>query len=280
MIGINIQGRFGNQLFQYFFIRGLAKKLRVSFFINNSIDEFQLQKYFILKDYNSKTNYFKLLFCKLNLKFKTRKYSKIDESELLLNSQLDLNNKLYSGYFQSEKFFIQSEKNTKDWIIIKPKFKISFSRKYAFLFDGTKKIITVHVRRGDYKKLGHWWKINLGSENLTLPINYYMNTLNTIPELDKYNLLFISDDIDFVKREFRMFHNAQFIEDSLINDFQILLKSDILILSNSSFSWWGAYLNDQINKQIFCPRYWLGFRIREEYPKNIIPSTWIQIDVD
>ena len=280
MIGVNIQGRFGNQLFQYFFIRGLEKKLKVSFFINDSFEDFQLENYFILKDYKSRTNYFKLVFCKLNLRFNTKKYSRIEESEMLLNPKQNLNNKLYSGYFQSEIFFAQSEKNAKDWINIKSEFSVNFSRKYSNLFDGTKKNIAVHVRRGDYEELGLWWKKNLGSEDLTLPVSYYINTLNAIPELYKYNILFISDEIEFVKKEFSMFDNAKFIGDSLINDFQILLKSDILILSNSSFSWWGAYLNVQIDKQIFCPKYWLGFRIRQEYPKNIILNTWNQIDVD
>jgi hypothetical protein len=50
--------------------------------------------------------------------------------------------------------------------------------------------------------------------------------------------------------------------------------------SNSTFSWWAAYLNENPNKQIYCPKYFLGHVIEKKYPIHIYPSDWHQIKVD
>jgi hypothetical protein len=52
-----------------------------------------------------------------------------------------------------------------------------------------------------------------------------------------------------------------------------LTRADICVLSNSSFSWWGAWLNTN-DAQIIAPQYWIGNEMKKEYPVNIIPSYW------
>jgi len=47
----------------------------------------------------------------------------------------------------------------------------------------------------------------------------------------------------------------------------------VLILANSTFSWWGAYLNPN-NPVVFAPKYWLGFKVNLEYPKGIMSVDW------
>ena len=66
----------------------------------------------------------------------------------------------------------------------------------------------------------------------------------------------------------------------LIIDFQLLLNADVAIIANSTFSWWAAYLNPNIQK-VFLPRDWLGFRINKLLPPGIfnrLPSHWTIID--
>ena len=61
-------------------------------------------------------------------------------------------------------------------------------------------------------------------------------------------------------------------------DFQLLLHADKLIISNSSFAWWGAYLNKN-KTEVFVPQYWLGFKVDKEIPADIIPARFISVPV-
>jgi hypothetical protein len=59
-----------------------------------------------------------------------------------------------------------------------------------------------------------------------------------------------------------------------------MINADKLIISNSSFAWWGTYLNKK-NAEVFAPRYWLGFKIRKEYPVGIFNSlNWNLVEVN
>jgi len=73
--------------------------------------------------------------------------------------------------------------------------------------------------------------------------------------------------------------NALFANNDMITDFQIIMNADACIISNSSFAWWAAYLNSKKDKKIYCPEHWLGFKIKREYPENIIPGEWIKVNV-
>jgi hypothetical protein len=60
-------------------------------------------------------------------------------------------------------------------------------------------------------------------------------------------------------------------------DFQHLLNAHECIISNSTFSWWGAWLNTRPDKKIYAPEYFLGWRIKKEYPQNIYPHDWVKV---
>jgi hypothetical protein len=58
------------------------------------------------------------------------------------------------------------------------------------------------------------------------------------------------------------------------------MNADVCILSNSSFSWWGAWLNTKPGKVIYGPQNWLGFGKNDEYPAGIstnLPVNWISL---
>ena len=137
-----------------------------------------------------------------------------------------------------------------------------------------KPTVVLHIRRTDYLKYGDE---NLGGEDLTLPLTYYNLCLKKINKLDNYNIVFVTDDPSFVKSNFYHLNPIISSSESSIIDFQILMKADIVIVANSSFSWWGAYLNTKA-KKVFAPKFWSGFKIRKEYPANIIPAHWESIE--
>ena len=149
---------------------------------------------------------------------------------------------------------------------IRPEYKV----KIADFTGNNKPNIVVHVRRTDYVTFGG---PHVGGINLTLPLSYYQDALKQLP-CEECNVLFLSDDIDFVKQHFQ-FENAIYVQgNSEIGDFQLIMQADYLVLANSSFSWWGAYLNTVV-KKVIAPKYWLGIKINKEYPAGIVNSDWI-----
>jgi hypothetical protein len=274
MIGVNSWGGLGNQLFQFAFAYATAKKLDTSFFIDESISHFILPIYFELDGYNKFYNTAKRKW------FRLRNYKQINQftydnwkspSE---NLSLVKDNTIYKGFFQSEEYFENSKDNIKGLFKIKNNYAQAFASKYKTIFDEYK-TIAIHIRRTDYLSYGD---DALGGKNLSLPISYYKNCLERIENIEEYLVIFVSDEIDYVKEKFVGMDNYRFEFNSEIVDFQILLNANILILSNSTFAWWAAYLNPKVDR-VLAPRNWLGFKVGKEYPAGICKKQWTWIDV-
>lgn len=280
MVGINVQCRLGNQLFQYAFIKALAERFHTSFYLNEKIVPLIAADYFDLEGYNPTQNKLNKFLLKLESGNLIKKLNATDidtYSEAVSNALT--NHTIYSGYFQSELFFKDIAAKIPGYIRIKKEHSDKFQAQYQGTFTNNR-TIAVHIRRGDYLNLNDWWATNLGSNNLSLPTSYYLNCLEQIPEYKNHKIIFVSDDIGFARTEFAHIPNAEFSQSDMITDFQIIMNADVCILSNSSFAWWAAYLNPKKNKAIYCPQYWLGFKVHKEYPENIVPAAWNQILVD
>lgn len=296
MLGVLARGRLGNQMFQYAFIYALSKKLNKPFFIfkYNSLHYFKL--YDELKK-NNRKNAIKFAFTNLLQKSSiplTKKSIKnlfgwiinwavrknVSKWEITLNNDSHLltaiyDNTFYEGYFQSEDYFIDLKEEIYKLLEINPQYKEDFWGKKKLLF--TKKVIAIHLRRTDYLYCGNE---SLEGKNISLPINYYRVCLSLIDDIDSYNVIFVSDDIESVKIEFGNKSNYFYENNSEIVDFQILQNADIVIIANSTFSWWAAWLNKKENKIIYAPNYFLGFNINQFYPAGIKVNSWNWIDVN
>jgi hypothetical protein len=82
-----------------------------------------------------------------------------------------------------------------------------------------------------------------------------------LPRLD--NLLLFSDDIDWCKENLKFPINTHFIEEDETISLYLMASCDHNIIANSSFSWWGAWLNENPNKIIIGPKTWFGPKIKE-----------------
>lgn len=281
MISVLLDGRLGNQMFQYAFAFSLAKRHNCGFECHSSSGhKFLLSKYFILPNHNkSRFRYTIEHLCKKLLKYtdsKKRYYKNwqvISQWDIPNEKNINLSRSTkFLGYFQSNKYFDNYKKDICNEFCIKKKYKTEFSQKYSELLKNP--YATVHVRRSDYLTFGNE---SLGGKNLTLPISYYNECLKKINDYDG-KIVFISDDIEFCKKQFGLRKNFLFESNQLIIDFQLILNSQIAIISNSTFSWWAAYLNK--STQVYAPKYWLGFKIKKEYPSGICYSgfNWINVD--
>ena len=278
MVGIKFSGRLGNQMFQYAFGLMLAKKYNyTTFFIfhKNGINKTILHKYFVLDKFSLIKNFF---LKKCFILMKKKRIISIKNSFAFPHINYDkLNQSIISGYFQSENCFKDFSDEIKHSFTIKKKHIERFNKKYHSYFKNNK-TIAIHIRRGDYR---FWGDDNLGEKNLSLPIAYYNKILQSIPNLSDYKIIIVSDEQkEVIQKDFANFKTLEISSNNLITDFQIIQKADIAIISNSTFSWWAAYLNNKPNKIIYAPKYWLGFKVNKEYPAGIMSVDWKWIEVE
>ena len=172
-----------------------------------------------------------------------------------------------SEFFQSQRYFDRYESEIRALFPIKQKYVDAFTEVYGGLSKSARKVV-VHIRRGDYVAF-----------NIALPMSYYRKAMACIGTVDT-QYIFISDDPDFIRAEFSDIENKYISTHSEIIDLQLLASADFCILSCSSFSWWGAWLNTNPEKKIFAPQNWLGFSENKEFPVGIgsdLEFNWIPV---
>jgi len=189
---------------------------------------------------------------------------------------------MLSGYFQSYKYF-QENYQLICRLIGLQQMKDDLLLKVNLNDDLLQNTISMHFRIGDYKKLQHVHPV--------MTKDYYFRALNYIKSLDSttnYTVLYFceDDDIDDV------IQTINYLKDKFIDyDFirgkkeledweQMLLMSCCHhnIIANSSFSWWGAYLNSHKNKIVCYPSIWFG----PSAPHNtndLCPSEWFEVNI-
>jgi hypothetical protein len=271
MIITKFQGRLGNQIFQYAFALNVSKKFSTYFLIDNR------SKSVFFKYFKTKTldvNFLNRVLLKLFRKKIKNNIYQVGTEEVDEMKQLFANDSYYDGFFQSEQYFNCDKTYLQKRIVVKKKFKVPFNKKYDKLFRDNE-IIAIHCRLGDYID---WGSDELGGKNLTLPQSYYQNALSQIDQLEKYKIIIVTDDLINIKNRFSFLDNKIIVSENEIIDFQILQNAHLLIISNSSFSWWAAYLNTK-NAVVYAPEFWLGFKVKKEFPIGILPDSFIKIPV-
>lgn len=162
------------------------------------------------------------------------------------------------GYFQSEKYFRDFRKDILDLIWA----YYPNVREYIPLMHG--ETISVHVRRSDY--------VQLSDTHPVQTIDYYRKALAEFNE--NATLVVFSDDIAWCKQQsvFHDWNNVHFMEPrpelsnelNSVIDLYAMAKCTHNIICNSSFSWWGSYLNTNESKRIIAPAKWFA----QKGPKN------------
>lgn len=173
-------------------------------------------------------------------------------------------NLLLEGYFQSEKYFI----NNKDYIINLFKPTENIKQHIIDVIPNIQNSISIHVRQGDY--------LNLPSYHPQQSLDYYTSAVNLLG-IDN-NYIIFSDDLDGIKNMFDFIPNKQFINlNKNYLDLYAMSMCEHNIICNSTFGWWGAYLNENKNKKIIGPHKWFGPSLSHLNSSDILPNDWIKI---
>ncbi len=127
--------------------------------------------------------------------------------------------------------------------------------------------VGVHIRRGDYVALGM----------IVCDIDYYKQSMEKMSSLEEKPVFFVfSDDIEWVKENLKTNHNMVFVEGNhtAVEDMRLLYSCNHFIMSNSTFSWWGAYLGEYHDKKVITPRYWENEKVKSD----MILDKWIDVE--
>ena len=242
MISSDLFGGLGNQMFQIAVTSSLAKDNNDSACFDISGHDLGMQGFRAIKYKNNifrKITDYKLENPKWYVEPKQNKYNEIQYFDNL---------KLY-GYFQTPKYFHHNEKYIKELFsitdLIKDKLKLFISNTNL----NNKITVSCHIRRGDY----------LGLRNIHPFVGIrYIN--ESISNFNNCFIYVISDDINWCKNNIKSENNDIYFVDEFDDYEQLYLMSlcDHNIISNSTFGWWGSYLNNNENKIVIAPSVWFG----------------------
>jgi hypothetical protein len=134
--------------------------------------------------------------------------------------------------------------------------------------------VSLHIRRGDSTLP---WE-----GKVVLQMEYYSYAISIIKERLADPVFFVfSDDIPYVKKGFLRDVKMVFVEHNddfaAHEDLRLMSSCDHHIIANSTFSWWGAWLNPRPDKIVVAPRHW--FLKDENYYPNLFPRDWVLADV-
>lgn len=273
MIAVNIQGGLGNQMFEYAFANTTARRLGTRFVLDNSAS-FIVPKYFKTSCRDVAVNKVPIVRRWYREKVRSLKEEAyMDWSDCWQDYAVEgeiRNGVYYDGFFQSKSYFESEEKMIRKMFAIREKYEERFEKEYGELYKESR-IIAMHVRRTDY--LTHGKGKNLGSDDVSLPVEYYFNALQRIERNEQYKIVVVGDDIEWMRSQFSDIPNVIVAQNDMIVDFQLLLNADTVICSNGTFAWWAAYLNSKRDKQVFVPKYFLGYHVKREFPVGIYKDT-------
>ena len=140
-----------------------------------------------------------------------------------------------------------------------------------FTFSKDEKPIVVHIRRGDYQVIPELGYIG---------IDYFLTAINQMKLIYPHSRIWIfSDDFDFVKHNLpiALIEDARLIDYDQANaalNLQAMRYGHSYIISNSTFSWWGAFLSHNENATVMRPKFW--FKSKPN-PRDIFPEEWIAV---
>jgi len=292
MIIVNIQGRFGNQMFGFALYRQLikmgktvyvdlshnrldeqAKKERAVFAIEPNIDLFGFEYPVIdnetaleyLKDRDNRN-----LFKRWEYRIFPQRCKCYEEKATAVfdRNVLELDDVYLNGYWQSEKYFAGAQEEVRQMYRF-PDLFTDYQKRMLEEIAG-KQSVSVHIRRGDY--------LNHPEIYGTTTLDYYRNAMTYMQDRrENIHFYIFTNDIPWAEQNFEG-DNITIVEDSgnLMTgnlDMALMAECKDNIIANSSFSWWAAWLNRNEQKIVIAPKAWEV----NQSTKDIWCENWIKM---
>jgi len=281
-------GRIGNQIFQYVFLKTIQdnneriivsgfEELKEVFEINDLINFNKNNKWlrFLLFRICRPIMYFLSnirFISSITIKHETilNIYSRESTTYDSIKGVVKRITFVKLGFFQSEKFFDKSIINN---LKFKEGFLITATKLLNSIPNNCHKIF-IHIRRNDYES------ITVCGQSVLLPMSYYKDQIEWFIQNRKdCFFILLGDDTKSLSDEFQYVENKMIsINQHYGTDLAIMTQCNSAILSPSSFSWWGSYMMRE-RDTVFVPKFWLGFRSKVEYQARGIPSYSKEVEI-
>jgi len=195
------------------------------------------------------------------------RYEVVHESQMNVfdSALLSMRHKIFFGFFQCEKYFLSCrERLLREFVLVDPE------SSYTNWCDriSERDSVSVHIRRGDY--------LQTPALGICSP-EYYakaMSFIATRVRSPKY--YFFSDDPEWTRKNFSDVPGAVFVDGArncTATDMMLMSKCHHHIIANSSYSWWGAWLDPRPDKIVVAPQKWFA----DGTPTDIVPETWVRV---
>jgi len=291
---IKLQGGLGNQMFLWAFGKALSRKKGADVYfddyeycLNNPYRELELNKFklnLLTKQPERKKQKLKKILRELVPTKKLK--NKIDveprlvvENHIYEETTFCFEEKLFNiqppayleGSFQSEKYFIGVEDEIRQGFEL----NIPLNNANSEMLEKIKSSnsISLHIRRGDYLKEADYRGI--------CSVDYYKNAVELIVKeknIENPSLFIFSDDYDWVTSNLQFNYKTNYVDindtNSALFDLELMKNCKHNIVANSSFSWWGAWLNNNYDKMVVAPKPWL--KGIPDY--DLVPEGWLRIE--
>jgi len=282
---IKLNGRLANQMFEWAFGRALNEKYGLNIIFDDSEETLKLGCFNLISNLKTvnKPLFYKVLrkiipFRNLRNKLTALKFSRLPviiEKNFCGFEQnlLEIKPPSYiMGFFQTEKYF----KNIREDLLKDFSLSIELNEKNKKILEKIKNTnsVSIHFRRGDYTKK------RVADKYGSCSVEYYKKAVEYVANNTQtpISLFIFSDDIDWVKNNVKFDYETIYVD---INtgkqgyfDLELMKNCKHNIIANSSFSWWGAWLNENKNKIVVAPKWWMKDIDTTKENIDIIPETW------
>jgi len=179
----------------------------------------------------------------------------------------------FIGDWQSEKYFLDVANEVRAEFTVKELSSAGKRVRDDIVSKSGGTPVSLHVRRGDYVS-----DANAASKHGALPVEYYQAAWKLISEKAPNARVYIfSDDIEWCRENLSFIGNQVMVSGQGTNAAEDIILMSLCshhIIANSSFSWWGAWLDPKTDKIVIVPKQW--FKTTAD-TKDLIPSSWIRI---
>lgn len=179
------------------------------------------------------------------------------------------------GFFQSAGYFARNAAQVWTWFGPTPEVARQVEDIVRQWSQPPQQMAAIHVRRGDY--LGHKHSIGGAESGWALPLSYYNDALERLPA--STGLALFSDDPAWAAEQFKALRPWVARGNSAAADMHAMARCRYNVIANSSFSWWAAWLNADPDKTVLAPEFHLGFRVGRWVPDGIAVDGWRYLKV-